>query len=191
MLAGAAVYGGGVVALLLVAVSVGVGNAAAALAIGVSGVDARLRWRVAVVFGVFEALMPLVGLVIGAHLADGLGHRAGWVGGGLLVVVGLYTIVGALRAGAHPRAVTTTSTPALLLAGLALSLDNLVVGFALGARHVSLPLAALVFGVVSVVMSVAGLELGGRLGARAGERAELVGGGLLAVVGVAIASGVI
>ncbi len=44
-------------------------------------------------------------------------------------------------------------------------MDNLAVGFALGAYRVSLPVAALVIGAVSVAMSLAGLELGARIGA--------------------------
>jgi putative Mn2+ efflux pump MntP len=51
--------------------------------------------------------------------------------------------------------------------------------------------AAVVFGVVSVVMSLAGLELGARIGAAAGERSELIACVLLIVVGAVIAAGVL
>ncbi|MBV9204618.1 MAG: manganese efflux pump [Actinobacteria bacterium] len=77
----------------------------------------------------------------------------------------------------------------LLAGGLALSGDNLAAGFALGAYHVSLAVAAGVFGVVSVAMSLAGLELGERIGAAAGERSELVACALLVVVGAVIVAG--
>ena len=53
-----------------------------------------------------------------------------------------------------------------------LSIDNLVVGFALGSTHTSILAGALVIGAVSVVASLAGLELGARIGARAGKRGE-------------------
>jgi len=78
-----------------------------------------------------------------------------------------------------------------LVTGIALSIDNLAVGFALGTYHVSLPVAAAVIGAVSVVMSLAGLELGARVGMRAGQRGELLGGLVLIGVGVAIGTGVI
>jgi len=48
-----------------------------------------------------------------------------------------------------------------------------------------------VIGVVSVAMSLIGLELGSRIGARAGDRGELLGGIVLVGVGIAIAAGVI
>ena len=70
-----------------------------------------------------------------------------------------------------------------------MSIDNLAVGFALGTYQVSIPLAAAVIGTVSVAMSLAGLELGARIGMRAGQRGELLGGLVLIGVGVAIGTG--
>ena len=72
-----------------------------------------------------------------------------------------------------------------------MSIDNLAVGFALGTYQVGLPLAAVVIGAFSVAMSLAGLELGARIGIRAGQRCELLGGLVLIGVGVAIGTGVI
>jgi manganese efflux pump family protein len=72
-------------ALLLVAASLGLSNFAAAIAIGVSGVDARTRLHVGIVFGLFEAGMPLLGLLLGHGLAGTLGHAARWIGATLLI----------------------------------------------------------------------------------------------------------
>lgn len=58
-----------VLALLLVAVSLGLSNFAAAIGIGVTSVDAGTRLRVGLIFGIFEAGMPLVGLLLGHSLA--------------------------------------------------------------------------------------------------------------------------
>ena len=240
-------------ALFFVAASVGMSNLAASIAIGVSGVDARTRLRVGLVFGAFEAGMPVLGLLIGAQTAASLGHAARWVGAGLLIAVGLYALASATRAGGsaqadeshrvperahgrvreqaheharageqaheHARAgeqangepgrpgdASGTSVPAaqgpassgqvqppgmihLLASGLALSLDNLVVGFALGTYHTSIALGVIVIGAVSVAMSLAGLELGAGIGNWAGRRGEQLAGVMLVSVGIAIASG--
>ena len=180
------------VALVLAAVSVGLSNFAAAVAIGVSGVDARTRIRVGVVFGVFEIGMPVVGLVLGHSLAGTLGGTARWLGGGLLVAAGVYGVVAGLRA-SHENVTPRVGLPLgrLVLTGAALSIDNLVVGFALGAYHVSIVVAALVIGLISVGLSLIGLELGARIGARAGDLAEVVGSVVLIPVGAAIAAGVL
>jgi len=180
------------VALVLAAVSVGLSNFAAAVAIGVSGVDARTRIQVGAVFGVFEIGMPIVGLALGHRLAHSLGGSAQWLGGGLLIAAGLYGIVTGLR-GSHAGAPPTTGLPPgrLVLTGAALSIDNLVVGFALGAYHVSVVVAALVIGLISVGLSLVGLELGARIGARTGGLAEVAGSAVLVAVGAAIAAGVL
>jgi len=179
-----------VLALLLVAVAVALSNFAAAVAIGVSGTDRRLRLRVGVVFGVFEAGMPIVGLLIGHGLAHRLGSSGQILGGVLLVLTGGYTAISALRQEGSPQH-ADLGTGRLVWTAAALSVDNLVIGFALGAYAVPVLAAALVIGVVSVALSIAGLELGSRLGVALGERAELAGGVVLIVVGVGVGFGVV
>ncbi|HEX5303436.1 MAG TPA: manganese efflux pump [Streptosporangiaceae bacterium] len=183
----------GTVALLLVAASLGLSNFAASVGIGISGVDGRTRLLVGLVFGAFETAMPVIGLLLGRGLASALGRAAHWTGAGLLIATGLYALIQAARdSGGHGEAVPA-GLPAgrLLVTGLALSIDNLAVGFALGTYHVALVLAAVVIGAVSVTMSLAGLELGRRLGARAGGQGEIIGGLVLIGVGAAIAAGIL
>ena len=75
-----------VLALVLSALAVGLDNFAAAIGIGIAGVDARTRLRVALIFGFFEAIMPLIGLLVGHSSAHGLGHATRYIGGGLLLL---------------------------------------------------------------------------------------------------------
>jgi len=195
-------------ALLLLAVALGLSNFAAAIGIGVSGVRGRDRVRIAVVFGVFEAGMPVLGVVLGQGLASSLGHVARWLGGAALIVIGVTGLVLARRGsrpaggpagedapGRPPAGEGAPGRPSwrlgrVIASGLALSADNLAAGFALGAYHTGLAVAATVFGVVSVVMSLAGLELGAALGAGASDRCELVASVMLIAVGSAVAAGV-
>ncbi len=196
-------------AVFAVAVAVGLDNFAAAVAIGLAGVDGRTRLRVGVVFGVFEAGMPIVGLLIGATAASSLGHASRWVAAGLLIAIGGYFLVeglrtdrSALRPGDAPAAGSAGQARAsdphgidglgrLVLTGLALSVDNLAVGFALGSYHTSILVGAVTIGVVSVALALVGLELGSRLGGRVGERGAELAGVLLIAVGALIAAGVL
>ena len=191
-------------ALLLLALALGLSNFAAAIGIGVSGVRGRDRVRIAVVFGLFEAGMPVLGVALGRGLASSLGHVAHWLGGAALVMIGVTGLVLARR-GARPAGQPAPGRPAperpapgrpswrlgrVVVSGLALSADNLAAGFALGAYHTGLAVAATVFGVVSVVMSLAGLELGAMLGAGASDRCELAASVMLIAIGSAVAAGV-
>ena len=153
-------------ALLLAAGALGLNNFAASIALGLSGIDRAARVRVALVFGLFEAAMPVVGL--------------------LIVVGAQMTLSAARSSGEAPPGVAEAGVGRLLLLAGALSIDNLVVGFALGAYRVPVAVGVAVIAAVSVAMSLVGLELGARLGARVGRDSALVAGIALIGVGVAI-----
>ena len=188
-------------ALLFLAVALGLSNFAAAIGIGVSGVHGRARVQIAVVFGVFEAGMPVLGVALGQGVAASLGQAARWLGGAALIAIGLTSLILARR-GARAGRTLADGGPdpggdgaswrlgRIVVSGLALSVDNLAAGFALGAYHTGLALAAAVFGAVSVIMTLAGLELGARLGASVGDRSELIASVMLIAVGIAVAAGV-
>ena len=178
-------------AILLVALSVGLDNFGAATAIGVSGVDRRLRLRIALVFGAFEAAMPLLGLLFGNAVSHHLGPGSKVLAGSVLCLAGLSAFISASRSGDDRATPTDYSTTRLLVLGAALSLDNLAIGFALGSARVNVLVAALVMAVISVALSLLGLEIGARLGEQLGRRGELVGGALLILIGILIASGVL
>jgi putative Mn2+ efflux pump MntP len=173
--------------IVFVAVALGLSNFAAAIAIGLSGVDARLRIRIALVFGLFEAAMPLVGLLLGHRVATSIGSAASYLGGGLLILTGIYTTVRARR-GKVKELPRSPGLGGLIVTGAALSIDNLVVGFALGAYRVSVAWAAIAIAVVSVGMSLVGLEFGKRLGTSVEKWSTELGGVVLVLVGIAIAS---
>jgi putative Mn2+ efflux pump MntP len=134
--------------------------------------------------------MPVLGLLLGHGLVGVLGQATRWVGAALLIATGVYGLV---QNGQHGRRDTDAPRDLgrLVITGLALSIDNLAVGFALGAYHVSFPVAAVVIGAVSITLSLAGLELGARLGVRTGQRGETLGGLILIGVGAAIAAGLL
>jgi manganese efflux pump family protein len=181
-------------ALVLVALSLGLDNLAACIGIGVSGADNRTRLQVGLTFGLFETAMPILGLLLGHGLAATLGHATRWIGAALLIGTGLYSLFRAVRerrADREEQAQPGMGISRLLITGAALSIDNLAVGFALSALHVSLVLAVIVIGVVSIAMSLFGLELGSRIAARTGERGEILGGLVLIGVGIALAAGVL
>jgi len=179
--------------LLLVSLSVGLSNFAGAIGIGLSGINVRTRVRVGLAFGFFEALMPVIGLLVGHEVAGFFGQYGKYVGGAILILTGAYTILQArsINVEQKSRMPRSLRTESLLITALALSVDNLAVGFALAVYPVDIWLAAITFGVVSILMSLAGLELGNRLGKRAEAWSEEIGGAVLILVGIAIAAGVL
>lgn len=178
-----------ILTLVLAGLSVGFGNFAASIAIGLSGADRSVRLKLAIIFGVFETGMPIVGLVLGRQIADKLGNHSAEFGGGLLILTGLYIIFEAIKK-FDEREVKSTEYSGLskmVLAGLALSVDNLIIGFGLGVHHQPIAESAIIIGVTSVALSLAGLEIGNRVGKKLEEYSELASGAILMCVGLAIA----
>lgn len=174
--------------VLVVAVSLGLSNLAAAVGIGLTGLGPGTRRRVAWVFGTSEAVMPLVGLAIGRGVAGDLGSATRGLGAALLIAIGAWTVIRGLQADPR-RPPASDRLGRLALTGLALSVDNLIVGFAIASFDVPILVTAAVIGVVSLAMSLVGLELGSRLGAGTRTRGEVLGGVVLIGVGVAVAAG--
>ena len=102
-----------------------------------------MRLRIAAIFGLFEAAMPLAGLAIGRTAIGDFGGHGGVVAGVVLCLAGGYALIESVRSrGTNTTAAATTRprAPGPRPSGhprCALSLDNLAVGFALGAYQVS------------------------------------------------------
>jgi putative Mn2+ efflux pump MntP len=174
--------------LLLTGLAEGASNFAAAVTLGISGPPLRTKVRIVVVFGLFETLMPVVGILLGQNIADRVSY-ASVIGGCLLIAVGAWEIIEDFvlkerERERHPGAVRT------LVLAVILSIDNLVIGFALGALDVPIITSALILGAISIIMMIVGLEIGRRVGERFGERAERSGGAALIVIGILVATGV-
>lgn len=177
----------GLITLLLVGLSVGLDNFAASIAIGLGGVKKALRVRIALVFGLFEALMPIIGIIMGKKLVAIIGGNANLIGGTLLVATGIFLVISALRH-TDDREVNkaTQGWGKLIIAALSISIDNLIIGFGLITNHQSLWLMAGVFGTISISLAFIGIELGSRLGSKVEEYSEVLSGIILVAVGIAL-----
>jgi manganese efflux pump family protein len=176
-----------VLQLIVLGIVVAANNLATALALGSLGQVER-RWRVALVFGFFEFVVPLIGIWVGRQVADWIDNLAGWIAPLLLALMGLWAIRAALRDSDEDKelAEKVTTWRGLLLLAFGLSLDNLVVGFSLGLRGQDPLLVAAVIAVCSMVFSWAGMWFGSRSEHRYETEAQL-GAGLL-LIGLALAT---
>jgi manganese efflux pump family protein len=173
------------VELFLIGIAVGMSNFGVAAGVACAGIDVQTRRRIIGCFWVFETGMPLVGLALGDALAATFGGAGHWLAGALLVAVGFVSVVQALRGGLGVLS-GVHSLGRIVAGSLVLSIDNLVVGFALGAFGVPVVVAAVVIGAISVSMSVIVLELGSRMATKAGRDGELLAALILIGVGLAV-----
>jgi putative Mn2+ efflux pump MntP len=138
---------------------------------------------IALTFGVFQALMPLAGWVIGAVALIYIEAIDHWIAFGLLTFLGVRMLGGHVGEEEASHALTGR---ALLLAGVATSIDALAAGITLPTLDVAPLVAVALIGVITAAMSAGGVALGRIAGDRWGEWAERAGGIILIALGCKI-----
>jgi len=166
------------------------GTDSAALCTGIGASDRlsmRRRLTIASTLTAFEAGMPVVGVLLSTVIGDALGESARWAGGALLAALGVYMLLSHDddEAGAAPMGAW-----ALLVAGLAVSIDEIAVGVSLGLGGVNVPVLVGTIGAVVFSATMAGLTLGGLLSAHAARAGQLAGWALIGL-GALLAVGVL
>lgn len=172
-----------------IAVALAMDAFAVALAAGVTleRITGRHLFRFGFHFGLFQALMPVLGWLAGVSVQRWIADYDHWIAFALLAFVGIKMIREALAEG-DDEAETSDPTRGLTLVMLsvATSIDALAVGLSLGLLRVDVWLPAAVIGLVCGALTVAGLLLGGRIGRLWGKRVEILGGLVLCAIGLKI-----
>ncbi|MFE9308263.1 manganese efflux pump MntP family protein [Streptomyces sp. NPDC006706] len=151
----------------------GLDNFRVSIALGTVPFGLKRAMQVALTFGLWDAVMPLVGLLIGREIGEAVGGVADVVGAVALGGYGLYLVISSLR---NPEPDELDHPWALFGIPLTLSLDNLVAGASLGILGLSPWFSAPVFGLITAVMSLIGLRLGRAAARLVRIRADLVSG---------------
>jgi putative Mn2+ efflux pump MntP len=171
---------GEIAKLAALVLSLGADTFAVAVGLGLSGLDRRDRLRVGVSFALAEGLMPLAGFLAGRVVARVIGDVASYAAILLLLAVGLYVLWEATHE--EERDLQPSSGWKLLATALSVSLDELAVGFSLGLLDIPILLAAVLIAVQAFVLTWIGTSLGGAIGERFAERAEVLSGAVLTLL---------
>lgn len=167
---------------------------ATAVAMGRGIAAPRVRARhvllVALLFGGFQAAMPVVGWLVGARIGPAVEAWDHWLAFVILAALGAKSIWDALRskkdAEEKVQEAHVFGLRVLLVLAVATSIDALAAGFTLPMMGAPPALTFTAIGVVTAVLSGAGVLVGKRLGPLFGERMPLVGGLVLLALGVKI-----
>ena len=170
--------------------AIGVSMDAFAVSIGkgltVKKVTVRELLCVALWFGGFQALMPLIGYFLGYSFADLVTKVDHWIAFGLLVLIGGNMVREALQGGEEKPADSSFAFKNMLLLAIATSIDALAVGVSLAFLQVNIWLAVAIIGLTTACFSAVGLLIGKKVGSRFHSGAELLGGIILIAIGLKI-----
>lgn len=149
----------------------------------------RPSWRdavlMAVMFGLFQALMPVLGWLLAFQAADAVSAATPWIAFVLLAVIGAKMVRESFDDDEDHTTPVVTVRSVLPLA-IATSIDAAAVGVTFGVLEVDVAPAVTLIGVVTFALSLAAVFVGARVGQRLGRWATLTGGVILVVIGLRI-----
>ena len=179
----------GAILLLALGLAMDATAVAAARGMGLTRITARHVIRVALFFGGFQALMPLVGWFVGTRVGPLLQRWDYWIAFVLLSAIGgkmLWEARGSAEESADRVETDPFDFKVMLVLAIATSIDALAVGVTLPMLHAPFIVSLATIGVTTAVLSVIGLYAGRRFGALLGKRLDVAGGLVLIGLGIKI-----
>lgn len=146
----------------------------------------RSSVRLSFHFGLFQALMPILGWALGSSIQEYIQQWDHWVAFGLLTIIGGKALIGAFSKEEDQSPADPTKGASLVVLSVATSIDALAVGLSFAMLNLTIWFPVVIIGLVAGAMTLIGMRVGSRLGALFGKRMEAVGGLVLLGIGLKI-----
>lgn len=173
----------------LIILSIGLAMDAFAVAICKGLSMFKMNWKKASIiglyFGGFQALMPLIGYLLGINFQEKITSIDHWIAFVLLGVIGINMIKEAISKDSEKQNDSIKFKDMLILA-VATSIDALAVGITFAFLKVNIVLAISLIGIITFIISVVGVKIGNVFGDKYEKKAEFAGGIILILLGIKI-----
>lgn len=146
----------------------------------------------ALTFGFFQAIMPLVGFLGGSFFYEQIKAVDHWIAFGLLAFLGIRMILEGIESQKKAEGKgcdidgTVLTFRLLMIQGIATSIDALAVGISLSVVQANIVFAALIIGLITALLCSVASMVGRRFGTMLNDKAEILGGIILIGIGVRI-----
>ncbi|MBW2222203.1 MAG: manganese efflux pump [Deltaproteobacteria bacterium] len=142
--------------------------------------------KIALFFGLFQAIMPLVGWLAGLSLKDFISEIDHWIAFGLLSFIGCKMIYESITVQSNEKQIDPLNVYVLLMLSVATSIDALAVGVSFAFLKVSIVTPVIIIGTLTFLLSYLGVYIGDRIGHFFENKIEIAGGLLLIGIGLKI-----
>ena len=178
----------GIIELLILAVGLSMDAFAVSVCKGLASgrVTARHALTAGVWFGGFQALMPLIGWLLGVRFQVFITKIDHWIAFVLLVLIGLNMVRESRQEEELSNTDASFTVKVMFPLAVATSIDALTVGITFAFLQVQIIPAITLIGLTTFVISAVGVKAGGVVGMRGRARAEMIGGLVLVLMGVKI-----
>ncbi len=136
-------------------------------------------------FGFFQAIMPMLGYLIGKSFQEIIALYDHWIAFALLTVIGINMIREAIT-GNDDESSNKLKHKEMIILAIATSIDAFVVGITFAFFNVNIIEASVIIGITTFIMSTIGVKMGKACGKKYGKNAEIIGGIILIALAVKI-----
>lgn len=176
-----------VIEILLISIGLAMDAFAVSICKGLS--MKSMSWKKAIIiglyFGVFQALMPVIGYFLGATFESLVTKIDHWIAFALLTFIGTNMLKEAF-AKSEENHNDSVDFKTMIILAIATSIDALAVGITFAFLRVNMILPVIMIGIVTFIISVAGVKIGNKFGNKYERKAEVVGGLILIFMGLKI-----
>ncbi len=142
--------------------------------------------KIAFFFGLFQAIMPVIGWLAGLSLRMFIENIDHWIAFVLLSFIGSKMIYESRKIGKDKNVEDPLNIFVLLVLSIATSIDALAVGITFAALNITIAEPVIIIGVITFILCLAGVYIGDRIGHLFESKMELAGGTILIFIGVKI-----
>jgi manganese efflux pump family protein len=176
------------ITLLGIALGLSFDTFAVSLSCGVvkSRIIFRDAMRIAFTMALFQGGLPVIGYFLGTTVSSYVSAYDHWVAFGLLMILGTGMIIGGLKKEDERREYDFKKISVLITMAAGTSIDAFAVGVSFAFLSMNIWIAGIIFGVVTFLASMTAIRIGKSAGSHLGSKVEIIGGIILAAIGVKI-----
>lgn len=176
------------ITITAIALGLSLDSFAVSLSCGVIESEIRFRsaMRIAFILAFFQGGLTVLGFFLGSTVSDYIEKYDHWVAFLLLIILGTRMIIGGMKGNDDRQPLDINSLPVVLTMAVGTSIDAFAVGISLALLNVQIWTAGLIIGAVTFLASMTAIRIGKSAGSRLGPRVEIIGGIILAAIGIRI-----
>ncbi len=177
-----------ILTMVLIAIGLAMDSLAVSITSGLAMRELKISkaLKIAILFGLFQALMPVVGWLAGLSLTDLISSIDHWIAFALLSLIGCKMIYESVRLESREKVIDPTNVYLLLMLSIATSIDALAVGITFAFLEVSIVTPIIIIGVVTFLLSLLGVFVGNKFGHLFEKKIGIAGGLILIGIGIRI-----
>ncbi len=179
----------GIITIIFISIGLAMDAFAVSIANGVTINQQRVphAFKIAFSFGIFQAIMPVIGWLAGQTLMELIASIDHWIAFILLTYIGVKMIYDALKIShSKENGCTSLELSTLMMLSFATSIDALAVGITFAFLNISIIYPVIIIGLITFALSFIGFFAGNKLGSVFGNRIEILGGSILIGIGLKI-----